>query len=277
MEINKHICFCDDEDPQLIRYLQKHNITYDKGDTVSALDIYESNPHWTFIEKYAQKNDLFCLSEAVFSKEELKNAEWMEVRSVWHYSYPQPEDDFGYETITYTRQHHCRECGQGLEQVDSFRIKKPPNWGKRHLMMLNWIEDEFFVDEVAKTLFEKEFPFITFMNVKNKSGNEVWANIFQMILPVLEEKGMVEEQRRLREVLLCPCCGQKKYHLNGLDRLKLQRKIFTNAPAIAKTAEWFGWGKGASHHIVINQEMYQFLLSNHLEKNLEFSPIELVD
>ena len=274
MEINKKVAF-DEDDKTLINYLQKHNISFDEE--YNILEMYESDPHWEYIEKYVQKARLSVLSETIFTKEELQNAEWMCVRSVWHYDYPQPFDNREYETVTYTRKHKCQECGQGLEQIDLFRMKKPPKWGKRHFMMMNWVGDELFVDEYAKTLLEKEFPYLSFCEVKNKKGTEVFSGVFQIVIPKTLNEGVVEQQRRMREVLVCPCCRKKKYHTNGEGMLQMQRKAFADALDIAKTAEWFGWGCGADRRLIINQRMYQFILSHRLERSLEFSPIELVD
>lgn len=277
MEINKHIGF-DADDKLLIKYLKKHNIKYNAEGYALTLDIYESSPHWEEINKIVGKLDLLCLSETVFSKEELLSAEWMEVRSVWHYSYPQPENEFGYKSVTYTKDDYCSECGAGLVQTELFRIKKEPSWrGKRHFLMLNWVEDELFVDETAKALLEREFSFLSFCGVKNKKGTETLENIFQIIIPVLKEEGIVEKQRSIQEVMICPCCKRKKYHPVGEGMLQFRRNVFENAPDMVKSAEWFGWGHGADRTIIISQKMYQFILSHHLEKNLEFSPIELVD
>lgn len=271
MEIRKIVSF-EDGDKHLIDYLQKHNIPFD-GE-YGILEIYESNPHWNYVEKYARQKDLSVLSETIFSKEELQKAEWLTVRSTWHYEYPQPENDNRYLEITY--KNGCRKCGCGLNQSDAFRMKKPPKWGKRHFLMMNWVGDELFVDEIAKSFLQKEFPYLSFREVKNKSGNEAYSSVFQLVISTLPSEGIIEQQRHIRQVLVCPDCGRKKYHPNGEGMLQMHRSVFENAPDIVKTAEWFGWGCGADREIIINKKMYRFLLVHHLEKCLSFSPIELV-
>ena len=277
MEIKKHIVFCDDEEPELIQYLQNNNIKYRVGEIISTVDIYESSPHWAYIGKYAEKRDISCLSDTVFSKRELEEAEWLSVRSKWHFEYPQPIDDNLYQTITYSVDHHCKACGQSLEQVRPFRVKKAPKWTNRHFLMLNWIADELFIEENTKRLLEKEFPFLSYCEVHNKNGTEVFEDFYQIVIPVLSEAGIIENQRCIGEVLVCPDCGKKKYHPNGEGMLQMKRKIFEGAPDMVKSIEMFGWGCGADRVIFISQKMYRFIVSNQLERALEFAPIDLID
>ena len=275
MEINRHICFCDKEVPQLIRYLEKQDIAYERDEELSSLDILESNPHWKNIKKLVAKYNLLCLSETVFSEEERQNAEWLEVRSQWHYDYPQPEDR--YQATTYSQQDYCPVCGQGLTQISAFRIRKSPTWGKRHFFMLNWIEDELFVDEQAKALLEREFPFLSFREVANKSGVNTLSDVFQIVIPSMIENSIIEKQNSLRKVIKCRCCRKKKYHPTGIGMTQYKREGFENMPDMFKTAEWFGWGCGASHRVIISRKMYRFILDNQLGRSLVFSPINLVD
>lgn len=277
MEINRHIAFRNNDATELVIYLQNNNISYDIGKDFSSIDIYESNPHWKHISEIVRNKDLFNFTETIFSKEELQKAEWLRVRSQWHYDYPQPENAFKYETITYTREIYCQKCGCGLKQIDSFRMKKAPKWGTRHFLMVNWIADELFVSETAKTILQNEgFSNISFLNVKNKKGTELLSNIYQMAIHSFLENGFVEHQERLHEVLICPQCGSKKYHPNGIGMYAFKKNIFENAPDIVKTSDWYGWGRSASHLILIRQKVYQCIIKNHLDKSLVFEPIELI-
>ena len=208
-----------------------------------------------------------------FRYEKEPEAEWLQVRSTWNFEYPQPENNSLYTTITYTPGNYCRECGCGLQQVHPFRVKKAPKWSTKHFLMLNWVGDELFVDETAKNLLEKEFPFLSFSLVENKNGTEQFDNFYQIVIPVLSKEGIVEKQKCIREILVCSKCGQKKYHLNSEGMLQFSKKIFDGAPDMVKSAEYFGWGCGADRIIIISQKMYRFIVSNKLERGLEFYPI----
>lgn len=276
MEISNHIMFETKECPKLFEFLKNNNIEFEFDDSFVDFNIFESHPLFSDIKKYVLKYDLFCISETIFSKKELLEAEWLKVRSCWRFDYPQPEDDFKYLDVTYSKENFCNKCGIGLKQIDSFRIKKAPKWGNKHLLMLNWVEDEFFVDDLAKNLFKKEFPFLRFLEVKNKKGTNILEGIYQMIIPQLENNGILENQDFLQNVYTCANCKHKKYHPSGRGMLIYKRETFNNATDIVKTKEYFGWEYGASNNIIINQRVYKFILENSLERGLDFVPVKLV-
>lgn len=277
MEIKKHICFRSKQDLELTDFLIQNNIPFQEGEIISSLDIFESSPYWPFIAEYLIKRKLICLSETVFTKNELSKAEWLTVRSQWRCGYPQPEGAFAYETITYTRRDHCNECGSGLVQVNAFRIKKPPKWGKRHFMMLNWVEDEIFVSDIAKNvLLCESVTGISFREVEDKKGAEIYTDVSQLVVSSVLSEGVIEERRSVDEAPICPHCGIKKYHPTGIGMLAFHKGIFENAPDIVKSGEIFGWGHGASRVILVRQNVYQLIIANHLECGLVFEPIELI-
>lgn len=277
MEVNKHIAFSEKYDTELVKYLIQNNIQFDSGEIVSCLDIYESDFHWKFISEYVKDKKLSCISHMVFSRDEINNAEWLTVRSQWRNGYPQPEGAFEYETITYTRDEHCSNCGCGLKQVDSFRFKKQPKWGNRHVMMLNWVEDELFVDNNVKTVFLNEgISGISFKNIVDKQGKKILDDVNQLVIKELEKEGCVEGSVGLYETIICPDCGVKKHHPNGCGKIVFHKNIFENAPDIIKTKDYFGWGKGASKAIIVRQNVLQTIKKNHLERGLIFEPIDLI-
>jgi hypothetical protein len=277
MEINKHVCFRLDEAPRLINYLQQNNIEYEMGEIISSIDLYESSPHWAHISECVEQEKLLCHSETVFTKQELQNAEWLTMRSQWRFDYPQPEGDFDYENITYTRQNYCPECSSRLVQVNPFRIKNPPKWGRRHFAELNWVGDELFVSDTAKSIFEgHNISGISFMKVQDKAGKEFFTDISQLIIHNIIDEGLFESKASIREINTCPNCGITKYLLSGIGMLAFQRKIFDNQPDIVKTGDLFGSGHYAARTIVVRQTVYQTIIQNNLERGLVFEPIELL-
>lgn len=276
MEIKRHVTGRPDDDFELFKFVKENGITYKEDSIVFAFDIYESSTHWPFIREYLRANNGTALNETEFSREELENAEWLKIRSQWRNGYPQPESGFKYETITYTRDNYCTECGSGLKQIDSFRIKKEPNWGKRCFMMLNWIADELFVNESTKKLLEHEVNGISFCEVKDKKGIDIIPDIYQMVIPVSTREGLIEDPETLHDALVCPSCGIKRFHTNGRGMLTFKKESLVDAPAVVKTCEIFGWGKSSSHQILINRDVYQLLTKNKLDRGLEFKPIRLI-
>ena len=277
MEVNKHIGFRAEDEAELIEYLNKHNLRWKRGKIVSTLDIYESNTNWPWILEYTEKKGLFLSSEMVFSKDELKNAQWLRLRSKWRFGYPQPENAFGYESLTYTKDNHCDVCGVGLRQVDSFRIKKVPIWGKKSFLMLNWIGDELFLNEKAKLVLEgASISGVDFLAVKNCRGNKSLPDIYQLVILNKMKNGLIEGQSGIDQISICPHCGIKKYHPTGTGMLTYRKEVFENMPEIIKTAEEFGWGRGSHRNILISQRIYQLILEHDLAYDLVFEPLELL-
>lgn len=148
MEINKHIAFSEDKNSELLAYLRSNNIPYKEGEIFYVLDIYESDPHWKNIEELMKRSSTTALSSPVFTKEELAEAEWLTVRSIWRNGYPIQKFDELFVC-------GCFECAKNLGQATDFRMKKTPNWGRRHFMTLNWVDEELFCDDMAKTHYLK--------------------------------------------------------------------------------------------------------------------------
>lgn len=276
MEISKHIGFTKADIPELLDYLKSNNIPYEEVFHCCIFDIYESNLHWPCIRELIGQKNVTCISETKFSKKELNSAQWLQVRSKWRNGYPQPESDFSYEGITYSVQKHCCECGVGLHQIDSFRIRKTPNWGRRHFMMLNWISDELFVDDSTKeVLCNAKITGVQYQNVRNAQGKEVLPNVNQLIIPTVLHEGLIANRTSIDKIFKCPYCSRLKYHPTGIGMTAFQKQIFDGAPDVVKTSEYFGWGHGASRLIIVSQRFYQVVSKNKLDRSLVFEPIEL--
>ncbi len=277
MEINKHICFGNSKESPLLDFLQKNNIPYEDVGSFYVFDIFESSPHWPEIEKIVTDFGIFYNSDTRFTKKELAAAQWLKVRSIWHNGYPQPVGAFEYRRITYTEENYCPECGRGLRQVAPFRLSAAPKWGRRHIFSLNWVPEELFVDDIARNILEaSDHTGFHFDCVHNKNGKIIYPEVHQLRIEKSAKSGIVEGERNLREVLICPYCGGKRYHCNGIGMDTYRKEAFDGMPDICWSAEYFGWGKGSDRHILINQSFYQTLIQNHLDRSLEFQPLNLI-
>ena len=197
------------------------------------------------------------------------------MRSQWHYDYPQPENR--YTELTYSKERSCSNCGMGLVQHDSFRFKKTPKWGRRNLCMTNWVYDEFFVSPKAKELLESsELNGFSFLNVLNKSGKEVLADIYQMQIPYILQQGLDTSSDRIKKVSNCPVCGKRKFLGNGRGRFIFKKDALLNAPDFIKSAEQFGSRLIASRLILVSHDAYKFIIENKLDSSLVFEPIRLI-
>lgn len=277
MEINKHICFSKDRVPELVDYLQKNSVNFDNTNGLVTFDVLQSSVHWNTVQSYVQNHHLTCLSETSFSNKELENAEWLCVRSKWKCGYPVPESGFGYQGITYSNEHYCAACGGGLTQADSFRLRGVPKWGKRHFMMLNWVDDELFVDDIAKDVLESmKFTGLEFAYVKNKNGTALLSGVYQLVISSQSNQGFVHGEDSVQNVIVCPSCGRVKYHPSGIGMYSFMYESLKDMTDICKTAEFFGWGKSTHQLILVRQSVYRTIADNHLDRGLVFSPINLV-
>lgn len=275
MEIWNHFTFREDMHPLTTQYILTNGIRYEYGEILSAVDISENDPHWAELSRLLKLENKTYLSETKFSKEELWEAEWLTVRSQWHYDYPQPENR--YTELTYSGEQSCSNCGMGLVQQDSFRFKRTPKWGRRNFCMTNWVYDEFFVSPKAKDLLEaSDLKGFSFLNVLNKSGKEVLADIYQMQIPYILQQGLDTSSDRIKKVSNCPVCEKRKFLGNGRGQFIFKKEALLNAPDFVKSAEQFGSGLIASRLILVSHDAYKFIIENKLDSSLVFEPIQLV-
>lgn len=277
MDINRHIGIRKDKNPELFSYLDANSILYENVLGTGVFDILESDPHWETVSALMGQSQSLCLCNTIYTQEELEAAHWLTLRSVWRYGYPQPEDGVGYEAITYSLPDCCPICRAGLKQSADFRIKKTPNWGKRHAMMLNWVGDELFVDDIAKNLLSKsDLSGFRFRDVRNKKGTEIHPNVNQLVVLSLLPRGIDTNNRSIDQTYICSRCGTIKYHPTGIGSFRFRQEIFENAPDIIKSEEIFGWEYWTQRLIIVSQRFYQEIIKNHLGSDLEFKPIDLI-
>ncbi len=281
MDVWNHIGFSKIVHKELWDYVREHNIpvNHRPDEHIASIQMYTSDPRWQWIETYMKAKRQSWISDTIFTKEELQQAQWMRVRSEWVTGYPEPMDGFAYQTITYTKDDYCAACGIGLKQVDCFRMKKVPSWGRRHFFSLFWESDELFVSEAVKRVFSLEgITGVEFMPVKNRSGTQVFEGIFQLRIQKTLEEGLICDLKNLKSSSICPQCARRKSVDNEGMMTQFKKNIFEGAPDVVKTGDYFGVAGNLSpeREIIISQKVYQCIIKNKLEKNLMFYPIELV-
>ncbi|MBE6678137.1 MAG: hypothetical protein E7597_05020 [Ruminococcaceae bacterium] len=274
MEINTRICFVSKNTPDLVKYLVSNGIPYEENCILSVIEMSESDPHWPVVRDIAKAYGLIFQSEIMYSKQELRDAEWLHMRSKWKFGYPQPENTFVTASTTYSGE--CSECGSCKTQVEPFRIKKAPKWGKRGFAELYWVNDEIFVSELAKEMLLKErITGITFLNVLDKKGNAVLEDIYQLVVQNVLENGFFASPLSVSEYQECSLCGTTKYVISGRSMLEYKKSIFENQPDIVKTGDVFGSGYSSNKMIMVRQSVYQAIVKNKMDRALSFEPILL--
>lgn len=280
MRVSRHVCFRVRMHPAMALYVLRSDIAFEQVDDSDFIvfDIFEDDPHWPSIQALLEAVGDRAIATTVFTKQELRDAEWLRVRSKWHNGYPQPESAFGYREITYDPARFCRECGAGLVQKDAFRLTKAPKWGTRHFFSLNWVFDELFVDDTARNILESSgLTGFRFLPAKNKRGTEDLPGVHQLFTEAETKPGVVTGGRDIDEVYTCAVCGRTKYQPTGIGMHSFRREALDGMPDICRTHEDWGSGHGADRLILISQRMYRLIVDNHLERSLVFEPIQLIN
>ena len=122
---------------------------------IVAFDVYEDDSRWQMLSAWLTSQSRTTLVETHFSDSELAAAEWLSLRSDWYHGYPEPDIEHdGYKRVTYDPEKWCVGCNCGKVQKAQFQMKNEPKWGKKGLLMMNWVFDEIFVKpEVYESVF----------------------------------------------------------------------------------------------------------------------------
>jgi rRNA maturation protein Nop10 len=217
-----------------------------------TFEIDETDERWPELKDWVSLRRAVDHISTKFSRRELDEADWLELVPDWHHRYPQPrEDEFGYREATYDLSEHCEECGVGLRQNAPFQMKAEPNWGRRGILQLNWVFDEFFVTpKVWHAVFEP--CGVGCRPVTNRRGDEL-----KTVVQLVAEEEVEIATAGLRSET-CGKCGRVKF-------LPITRGPFPALKGVpkgelAKTVEWFGSGGSAHKSVLVSQRVRQALL-----------------
>src|SRR5206468_11936337 len=131
---------------------------------------------------------------------------FLEMRPSWVQGYPQPENVLGYMSQTYDMSNACEICHVGAKQIAPFRTKKSPDWGRRSILQLNWVGDEFFVKRDVYEAIFRPFGIVFRSVVLDKTGAELDTVVQLSIEAVVDVNvdGIPLEH-------VCSRCSRKSY------------------------------------------------------------------
>lgn len=278
MDYKQRVSF-NTNDVRIINALRDFGIEYKtQGDCgIGAVELLESDPRWAALKAFLGESNYPYSTTAVYSKDEIKSAEWFSIRSKWRWEYPQPDSgNFGYmKNITYAGV--CPECGANAVQVGKFRVKRSPKWNLRAFLMLNWVHDVLFVSESAKNILETAgLKGFHFQPVLNTRGSAEIGDIYQLCVETELPTGRILNDETTKQKSECSVCGTVKYVSSGRGSF-YKRETFDGMSAdIAVSKEIFGFGHMAIREIVISRQFYETVITNKLDRQLEIAPICLV-
>ena len=224
-----------------------HGIELREGFT--SFRIAETDENWPNIQPLITKYRVNDICDTKFTAGELRAANNVSMQPAWHHGYPEPSDDFGYRYVTYDTSNYCRKCGCGLLQRGAFRFSKEPVWGKKHILQLNWVFDEFFVrPEVWEKVFK---PFgIDKLEVLHVKTEKPLETAVQIRIPEDKVPLVIGDN----PISTCKECGRVK--ALPIARGPLPALQFSTDQHIFETQDYFGDGARAFNEVLISRKLY---------------------
>ncbi len=212
----------------------------------------EADPIWPRAEAILRAHgasDHVASVELSFDEPERAGAAWLHLRSVWHNGFPQPEDDWPEGSGTLDLSGRCPVCGVGVRQVGPYRLKRPPKWGRRWLMGLNW---------EPSALFARRDVWEGALAPLGAASREVLLHRDGSVLPgvvqLVPVEGLLLDPSGLRGEL-CGTCGQRRYA--PPERSPYPRVVGAPEVALASATEWVGHGFALSHPVLASGAFYR--------------------
>jgi hypothetical protein len=225
---------------------------FDVAQEFVGIDIPESAPRWPEVEAWIQRRRPSDVVRTTFTDAEIAAAPWLGLQAEKHQGFPQPRDgEFRYLDVTYDTSDYCRSCGIGLRQKAPFQMKGDPNMGRRGVLQMHWVYDEFFAKSaVWEAVFQ---PFGIASRAVTKPSGAALEKVVQLvvdeIVPVSGERlGPAEG-----EPLTCPTCGRDKFR--PVVRGPLPAPTRPARGHIAKSDLWFGSGASAYREVLVSQDL----------------------
>ena len=206
-------------------------VDIDETDILSSY--YISNDSINFnlyretLKKYKLRAPIDC--KISFTKSEVKNVKYWQIRSTWRNGYPADEDSYLKDHFGKTENSTC-DCKLNLTQPVT--IKKIPNLKDSHFFQLFWLESILFCSSKVKDVLEKHS--ISGVEIlptyKGKKEKELVKGIYQL---KVTEKTMFNRllyKNEFRYMEICKECGSFKVYSawDGIIRYDIDEFDVTN-------------------------------------------------
>jgi hypothetical protein len=227
-------------------------------------EIDEAHSKWKLLEELL---DDWRASETIytrFTRSEITTADYAALVGEWHCGYPQPRQlDRGYLAATYDLAHWCNQCGMGASQKAPFQMRAEPRWGRRSILQMHWVFDEFFVTPQAwQNVFAKHG--VGKKAVLSSRGHELETVVQLDICEHVDIHGVDYPTER------CARCTRTKYCPISRGRFPSLRA--GPSGAIVRTREYFGSGGRAFKSTIISQPLAADILERNL-RGASFVPV----
>jgi hypothetical protein len=255
------------KEPEIERELSEIGIASRDG-LILNFQIQEDDPAWPSVVPLVDRHSPVDIITTSFSKTEIRAAKHVVLTPSWHHGYPMPDDDNGYLETTYDSDSYCRTCGGGMTQTAPFRMRAEPKWGRRSILQLNWVFDEYFVKpELCDAVFRPHG--IEAREVLHHKTLSPLETVVQLIVPSASLSSLKLNNHPHSE---CTDCGRVRY----LPFSRGPWPPFHQAPSPGQmfwTQESFGSGASSCRRVVISHELCEAMLE-HSVRGVDFEVIE---
>jgi hypothetical protein len=240
-----------DSTPEVRAELAAMSIIVGTGNPIASntvtFEVDEYFDSWPEVERWIAKRQAVDFVTTEFSDQELAAARWLTLNPSWHQGYPQPDvGKFGYLEATYDLSAYCAQCGCGAKQDAPFQVRAEPNWGRKSILQLNWVFDEYFVKpDLWAQVFSPRA--IGHRVVTTPKGTEL-QDVVQLV-PTEE----VDVNTEGLAGNTCRSCGRAKYL--PVTRGEFAPLVSEPVGHMARTKQYFGSGISANRVVVVSQEL----------------------
>lgn len=235
--------------------------------TAVTFQITEDDPRWQKVAQLVKEVGALDIGSTTFSAAELSNAKYLAMLPSWHHGYPQPEndeDDFAYLKATYDLRKYCNVCGVGAKQIAPFRMKKAPRWGRKSILQLNWVFDEYFVKPDVWDLLFRPLGIKCRSVVLDKTG-AVMDSAVQLEISEMVDLEMGHHPYPYED---CLTCHRRKFDPQVIGFFPPPQTTNSN---LFKSTQYFGSGARAYRQVLGSSALYRSIDVARLA-GLEFQP-----
>jgi hypothetical protein len=217
-----------------------------------GMDVSEAAPNWSDVEAWIRRRRPSDVVSTAFTADEIAGAQWLGIEADQHQGFPQPRDGkFGYRDVTYDTTDYCPACGIGLRQKAPFQMKGDPNMGRRGILQMHWVYDEFFATPgVWESVLQ---PLGIDARPVTKPSGAVLEKIVQIVNDEVVPVDVVGLGPAKGEPPHCPTCGRPKY--GPVVRGPLPAPLVEPRGQIARSEQWFGSGASAYREVLVSAEL----------------------
>lgn len=236
-------------------------------DTLISFDVYDDHIAWETISDIVEKHNLPYLHTNIFSKNEIRSAQWCRVRLINHVGYPQPENKWLSTHFTYAD--YDRESSTFSHQIENFRIKQEPKLKNKHFMDLTWPHEIFARKEVFEKFDEANIRGYVAWDVLIHKTGEPSKEISQIVVPKITKADAILNDHPISMT----SNKVTKYMPHTIGILEFTRELLAENTDLVLSKEWFG-DKNAFREILVSQKVANLILNNNW-KGISLEPVRI--